>query len=137
MGVLVSLFFLQKQKFLPSLGAISKGAVPPAPPPPLLSKLIREFFVFLAAQDGSTQQGLSVARGEEFQAPTGSKLFLEDPVEWQKSGQQKNLVEGLGDTQWARTLEEAKKASDRLTARSRWFHWAEVFDPRDVPPVKM
>ena len=69
-----------------------------------------------------------MARGEEFQ------------VEWQKTVQHENLMEGLGETQWAGTLEEAKKASERLTVsatRSRWFHWAEVSDPRDVPPIKM
>ena len=99
-----------------------------------------EFFKFLASRESSAQQGLSVARGEEFQAPASGKLFLEDPVEWQKTGQHKNLLEGLGETQWARTLEEAKKVSEGLTAsaaRSRWFHWSEVFDPRDVPPIKM
>lgn len=137
---LISLFFLQTQKYVPSLNAISKGLVPPTTAPPLLSVLIPEFFKFLASRESSAQQGLSVARGEEFQAPASGKLFLEDPVEWQKTGQHKNLLEGLGETQWARTLEEAKKAAERLAVsatRSRWFHWAEVFDPRDVPLIKM
>ena len=137
---LISLFFLQTQKYVPSLDAISKGLVPPTTAPPLLSVLIPEFFKFLASRESSAQQGLSVARGEEFQAPASGKLFLEDPVEWQKTGQHKNLLEGLGETQWARTLEEAKKAAERLAVsatRSRWFHWAEVFDPRDVPLIKM
>lgn len=133
----LAIFFLQKEKLVPPYAALAHGTVSPSLAQPQLSALLRGFFEFLAARNGNVQRGLSVTHAEEYRAPSGV-LFLEDPAEFHETRQQRNLAETLGETQWTHIIDEARKAAERLTARpQRWFHWAEVFDPRELPPEKI
>lgn len=134
---LLTVFYMQKEKLVPPYAALTHGAVFPEPTLPQLSALLRGFFEFLAARDGHVQRGLSVIHAQEYRAPSGV-LFLEDPAEFHETRQQRNLAESIGESQWARIIDEARKAAERLMARpQRWFHWAEVFDPRELPPDKI
>ena len=139
------IFFLQTKQLVPSFkyladGETSQSAGTLQP----LSLLLRGFFEFLTARNGSSTRGLSVIRAEEFEAPAPEQgaavtpLFLEDPAALQESNETRNMIETLGEPQWARICEESKKAVKRLAARpQRWFHWAEIFDPRIVPADKI
>lgn len=98
-----------------------------------MAGLLRSFFAFLASRDGSALRGASVIHAQEYRAPSGV-IFLEDPAEFLETRQQSNLASTVGEPQWQQIIQEGRKASDRLVARpQRWFHWAEVFDPREVP----
>lgn len=133
----LAVFFLQKEKLVPALAALAHGPVQPATTRPPLTSLLRGFFDFVASRDGNTQRGLSVTHAQEYRAPAGI-IFLEDPAEFHETRQQRNLAASVGEVQWARVLEEARKAAERLGARpQRWFHWAEVFDPRELPVDKL
>lgn len=139
---LLTIYFLQRQQYVASFDALQYGAVPSAAQPNLCG-LLRGFFEFLSSIDSAAPKLLSVMRGQESRAPHGVPIFIEDPAEYQKSRQQRNLTEHVGDAQWARVIEEARKAADRLNSdrlnaegKLRWFHWAEVFDPSGIPAMK-
>merc|ERR1719352_925533 len=79
---------------------------------------------------------MSVWQGEEFQGPPSP--FVEDPAYFLEHRQSRSLSESLGEAQWARILDESKKALNRIKVRpGRWFHWPEVFDPTDRKPAKI
>jgi len=131
---LLVVFFLQREKYIPSFASLSRGGVTPSTDRPQLSALLRDFFLFLAMRQNGPAVGVSVTQAQEFSPPPGTVLFIEDPV----IGRQSNLADSLSQAQWTRVLEEARKAADRLTARpQRWFHWAEILDPRELPPNKL
>merc|ERR1712039_188122 len=80
----------------------------------------------------------SVVQGRESHASPGVPIFIEDPAEYQRSRQRRNLTANVGEEQWANVVEEATKASARLhVTPMRWFHWAEMFDPVGIPVAKM
>lgn len=131
------LFYLQKEGFVPAFGALSMGIVSKPLEHESLLSLLRKFFEFLAAREGNLARGLSVTHAQEYRAPLGA-LYLEDPAEFLETRQQRNLAETVGEAQWARILDEARKAAERLNLKpQRWFHWAEIFDPREVSSDKM
>jgi hypothetical protein len=133
---LMTLCFLQKDQLVPSYKDVTK--VQPSAKMPDLLAMLRRFFEFLAAGQGGPARGFSVVRGQEFRAPPGAAVFVEDPAEILEGNKQVNLAQGTGELQWQRVVDEAKKVSDRLASTpQRWFHWAEVFDPRELPPRKM
>jgi hypothetical protein len=133
---LMTINFLQKDKLVPSYKDVTK--VQPSTMMPDLIAMLRRFFEFLASGEGGQARCFSVARGQELRAPSGHAVFVEDPAEFLEGKKQVNLAQGTGELQWQRVLEEAKKVSGRLTSTpQRWFHWAEVFDPREVPPRKI
>mmetsp|Transcript_34243 Transcript_34243/g.63855 ORF Transcript_34243/g.63855 Transcript_34243/m.63855 type:complete len:647 (-) Transcript_34243:171-2111(-) len=122
----LTLCFLQQKRLVPSLQG---SQVPPPSEEPMLPVLLREFFQFLASRGRDAMRGYSLVRAEEYPAPSGF-LFLEDPVEHSR-----NLADSIGESQWTRILQEAQRLADKIGSRGhRWFHWAEVFDPRDVDP---
>merc|ERR1712205_161180 len=97
--------------------------------------LLQKFFDFLQSR-GAAPPGMSVWQGEEFQGPPSP--FVEDPAYFLEHRQSRSLSESLGEAQWARILDESKKALNRIKVRpGRWFHWAEVFDPTDRKPAKI
>jgi len=141
----LAIFYMQKQQIMPPFAAFANNATPaPAIKTMTLLALFRGFFEFVAARPNSNLRGLSVTQAQEYRAPapvgaehsgaSSAPLYLEDPAEFHETRQQRNLAETLGEQQWAKIVEEAKKAADRLAARpQRWFHWAEILDPRVVP----
>jgi len=134
---LLVIFFLQKEHFIPPYAALAHGAVVPSIARPLLSSLLRGFFEFLAARGDKVQRGLSVTHATEYRSPTGM-IFLEDPAEIAETRQSRNLAESLSEVKWARIMDEARRAAERLNARpQRWFHWAEIFDSRELPPERI
>lgn len=134
---LLVIFFLQKENLLPSYAALTAGSVRPPSQCPTLSALLRSFFEFLAARVGNSPRGLSVIHAQEYRAHS-CVLFLEDPAEFLETRQQHNLAGSVGEAQWSHVLDEANKAAERLSARpQRWFHWAEVFDPREIPMSRL
>lgn len=134
---LLALFVMQKMKLVPPFSAIARGPVQHSTEKPDLAVLLRHFFEFLAGRGTALQRGLSVVHAQEYRTNNGL-FFIEDPAEFHETRQQRNLAETLGQAQWARILEEARKSSDKLNAKpQRWFHWAETFDPRSVPSDKL
>jgi len=132
----IVVFFLQKSKLVPPYSYLSQGNhVAPAPAGMPLSSLLQNFFDFLQSR-GAAPPGMSVWQGEEFQGPPSP--FVEDPAYFLEHRQSRSLSESLGEAQWARILDESKKALNRIKVRpGRWFHWAEVFDPTDRKPAKI
>eukprot|EP00927_Polykrikos_kofoidii_P065571 TRINITY_DN61307_c0_g1_i1.p1 TRINITY_DN61307_c0_g1~~TRINITY_DN61307_c0_g1_i1.p1 ORF type:complete len:1254 (+),score=261.92 TRINITY_DN61307_c0_g1_i1:61-3822(+) len=140
----LALFFLQKQQLVPPFASLASGNAHPVTGKTPLLKLMRGFFEFLSSRASNEMRGLSVNKASEFQVHATPEdhvippLYVEDPAEIHATGQQRNLAMGLGEQQWVRITDEAKKAFDRLSARpQRWFHWAEICDPRVVPADKI
>jgi len=132
---LLVIFYMQREMHMPSFASVSQGGGMRSAGRPQLTSLLRDFFLFLAKRQSGPALGASVKTGQEFQPPPGVVLFIEDPT---AKGQQVNIADSLSGAQWSRAMEEARKAADRLTARpQRWFHWAEILDPRELPPIKL
>jgi len=133
---LIVLFFLQRERLMPPFTALA-GAVAPATDNLSLLHLLRGFFEFLAGLGPQANRGLSVAHAQEYRAPSGI-LFIEDPAEMLETRQQRNLTLQVGERQWRCVLDEARKTAGKFTAEpQRWFHWAEIFDPGEVPNEKI
>lgn len=137
--------FLQRQKHVKALSnlTMSAAAATGEEQTPSLTSLLRGFFQFVCAPQPKTPWGLSLNEGRDCAAapPPESHigppppLYLEDPCAW-KMGRRRNLALTLGEAQWTRILEEARRAADKLddTKPQRWFHWAEIFDPQSLTP---
>ena len=141
---LLTVFFLQKRKLVPPFATIATGlSVNTHEKIPSLTSLIRGFFEFLAGRAAAENKWLSVTYGQELPATdflsiVAPPIFLEDPAEFNASHQQKNLAETVGVQQWTQITDEARKAAERLNAKpQRWFHWAEIMDPRVIPANKI
>lgn len=134
-------FYLQQERLVPSYNKMRQDPTAQArhasirPP---LSALLKGFFDFIGARCSLVKEGrggMSLLTGREFQAPAGCRLYVEDPAS--ANGQQ-NFIAGLGDSQLTRIVEEARKAADKMAAKpQRWFHWAEIFDPRELAADKI
>jgi len=141
---LLVIFFLQNDaRLLPPFATVSQGGSRPVPvrPTATLTDLLSGFFAFLASRASGTPLCFSVFDAQERSSPS-NVLFVEDPAE-RCRGNMRSVTEAVQQAQWLRTLEEAKKVSEKLSQRAqRWFHWAEVFDPREarqllhIPPLK-
>jgi len=144
---LLVIFFLQSEKLIPSYQQLAGNRNTPQAPALRVSELLRGFFVFLSRRPNpatTAHQGVSVALGEEisadFLAASGRPdcLCIEDPAEFHNTKNQSNIAQHVGQAQWGQAIAEAKKAADRLCARpQRWFHWGEIFDPRQLPLDKI
>lgn len=140
------LCFLQRQQCVPPVAQldvtklkkpIEKGEKGEKPN---LTELLRGFFQFVCAPQPTTPRGLSLEGVDCKAAPPPAShvgppppLYIEDPVCAQQ-GVRKNLASTLGESQWARILEESRRIADRLDPAKpqRWFYWAEVFDPQGL-----
>eukprot|EP00930_Biecheleria_cincta_P045668 TRINITY_DN31474_c0_g1_i1.p1 TRINITY_DN31474_c0_g1~~TRINITY_DN31474_c0_g1_i1.p1 ORF type:complete len:721 (-),score=135.25 TRINITY_DN31474_c0_g1_i1:67-2199(-) len=139
------LCFLQRQKHIKALSNLSMAASAASGEEqlPSLTALLRGFFQFVCAPQPRTPWGLSLNEGRDCPAAPPPEchvgppppLYLEDPCAW-KRGLRRNLASTLGEAQWSRILEEARRAADKLddTKPMRWFHWAEIFDPQSLTP---
>lgn len=140
------LCFLQRQKHIKALAnlTISAPAASGEEQMPSLTSLLRGFFQFACAPQPKTPWGLSLNEGRDcpaapppdYHVGPPPPLYLEDPCAW-KIGRRRNLASTLGEAQWSRILEEARRAADKLddTKPQRWFHWAEIFDPQSLTPT--
>lgn len=133
---LLVIFFLQNEKLVPASADLLSGAKIVKKSTDLsLTDLLRKFFEFLAGRRDAPARGLSVAQAKEF--PVSDAVFVEDPAEFHATKKRVNVAEQVGQAQWQRVLDEARKAAHSLTVRPlHWFHWSEVFDPRDTPAEK-
>lgn len=135
---LLIIFFFQTEGLMPSYVRLVEEKAPHPPTKLRLSELLRGFFMFLAKRPAPPAlQGISVTMAEEI-SPASGCLYVEDPAEFHTNRTHRNLAENVGEAQWSQVIAEAKKAADRLTARpQRWFHWGELFHPREQPLEKM
>ncbi len=64
-------------------------------------------------------------------------MFLEDPAVFHEMRERRNLADTVGEQQWTRITDAAKMAWVQLNGKlHRWFHWAEIMDPRVIPEDK-
>lgn len=147
---LLVVFFFQTQKLMPSYEQLAENRNTQISTGLRLSELLRGFFMFLSRRPTPStcpQQGISVALAEEISAEVlGSAaglsecLCIEDPAEFHstKNHSRSNLAKNVGEAEWSQAIAEAKKVADRLCTRpQRWFHWGEIFDPRELPVDKI
>ena len=135
------LSFLQRQQHVPLVAELGDGRKEsPSADKPKLTELLRGFFQFVCAPQPITPRGISLEGIDCEAAPPPTShvgppppLYIEDPVS-AKQGIRKNLAATLGESQWARILEESRRIADRLDPAKpqRWFYWAEVFDPQGL-----
>lgn len=130
-------FFLQREGLVPAYAAVASAPLPAASEERPLAGILCRFFEFLRDRATAANHGISVMHAQEFRCPS-RLIVIEDPAEFLDTRQQRNLAQTLGERQWAQIVEEARRAAERLTSRpQRWFHWAEIFDPREVPPDRL
>ena len=141
------LCFLQRQEYVPPVAKLGDGRASwtkrkdgEMPSERNLTELLRGFFSFVCTPQPTTPRGMSLEGIDCTAAPPPSShvgppppLYIEDPIS-AKEGVRRNLASTLGESQWARILEESRRIADRLDPAKpqRWFYWAEVFDPQGL-----
>ena len=137
------LCFLQRENYLPPLQTLLergnwKGSQTPIPS---LMDLLLRFFQYVCALQAATPSGISLMEGNDCEAPPAQAdaarppppLYIQDPVQLTQ-GSDENIASMLGETQWARILDESRRVAERLdpSKPKRWFYWAEIFDPQGL-----
>ena len=124
---LLVIFFLQQRGHVSSytqlqLRSCSGSCIGTLATP--LSVLLRQFFSFLAGLGETCRRGISVTDAVTYRCRPGP-LFIEDPVEFLQSRQQRNLAQYMGERAWARILFLAAEWA-KLTPALAWQQWLEL-----------